>query len=376
MDRKRSAATWGAALVVLAIGAAPIIANASDHLDAPALGGVASGSNFAPHSEHGDRDLADLYAFQGRNASNTTLVMTSNPAINLFGGKFGPNVRYIFNVDTNGDAVQDIAYVFRFDNGAEGNQNYMVARYSGARAVSLPDGGMPWGSGSTSDTGIGTLVNGGQVFAGLRSDPFFFDLTGFEGTVFGIGTDRLGNHPTDFFKPLNVNAIVLEISDGELGGHIGVWAQTQYMNNGKWLPADQVGRPAINTVFNNSLVDPNAGTTKNEFNVTPPSQQRTAFNGVFRNDMIATLTNINAALGTGHPDYTPSRAAAIANILLPDLLTYDTSTSASGPLNGRGLADDVIDTELGLTTNGSVTSDGVGAHHDYRSSFPYLGSPH
>jgi len=47
-----------------------------------------------------------------------------------------------------------------------------------------------------------------------------------------------------------------------------------------------------------------------------------------------------------------------------------------GPLNGRALRDDVIDTELGLTTNGCVTSDGVARHTDYLSNFPYLGQPH
>ena len=63
-------------------------------------------------------------------------------------------------------------------------------------------------------------------------------------------------------------------------------------------------------------------------------------------------------------------------MLLPDVITYDTGTAAVGPLNGRALADDVIDAELGITTNGCVTSDGVGAHGDYLSSFPYLGVPH
>ena len=52
------------------------------------------------------------------------------------------------------------------------------------------------------------------------------------------------------------------------------------------------------------------------------------------------------------------------------------TTAAAGPLNGRALADDVIDVELGLTTNGCVTSDGVDAHADYDSTFPYLGVPH
>ena len=195
------------------------------------------------------------------------------------------------------------------------------------------------------------------------------------GTVLGVGSASLGSGG-DFFAPLNVNAIVLEVPDAKLGPHIGVWAATHVKTGTGWKMADQVGRPAINTVFNNKLVDPTAGATKNSFNLTQPSQQRTARNGKFRANMIATLMNINAALGTGQPDYSASAAASIANLLLPDVLTYDTRTNAAGPLNGRKLADDVIDIELGLTTNGSVTSDGVSAHGDYLSTFPYLGLAH
>jgi hypothetical protein len=36
------------------------------------------------------------------------------------------------------------------------------------------------------------------------------------------------------------------------------------------------------------------------------------------------------------------------------------------------LADDVIDIELGLVTNGAVTSDCVGNDSAFTSSFPYL----
>ncbi|MEO8462524.1 MAG: DUF4331 family protein, partial [Chloroflexota bacterium] len=212
---------------------------------------------------------------------------------------------------------------------------------------------------------------------GERSDPFFFDLAGFEGSVFGVGSAALGDG-NDFFAPLNVNAIVIEVPDDQLGGQIGVWAETQYTTNGggSWSRSDQVGRPAINTVFNNSLVDGDAGATKAAFNQTPPSQQRTGAGGQFRANIIATLTMINAALGTGQPDYTLAQAEGLADVLLPDVLTYNTDTAASGPLNGRALADDVIDVELGLTTNGSVTSDGVGPHTDYLGAFPYLGLPH
>jgi hypothetical protein len=377
----RNGALLAAAGLTLVLGGAPLLAAAADHLDAPALGGLSQGGAFSPHSEHGDRDINDVYVFDGSNASRTVLAMTTNPAIDLFGGSFGTNVRYIVNVDRNGDAIQDLAYVWRFGPVANGAQSYAVTRYTGANARSL-NAGVQIASGSTAGNGIGSAKDGAKVFAGVRSDPFFFDLTGFVGTVFGLGTDQLGSNPTDFFRYRNTNALVLEVPDAALGAtHIGVWGQTTWWSGSAWMPGDQMGRPAINTVFNNSLVDPNSGATKNAFNATPPSQQRTGDGGQFKANIVATLENINAALGlTASPynctDYDAGTANAIANILLPDVITYDVTTHAVGPLNGRALADDVIDTELGLTTNSCVMSDGVGAHSDYLGSFPYLGQPH
>ncbi len=381
----RHAGLLAAAGLVLALGGAPLLVTGADHLDAPALGGLTNmAGDFAPHSDHGDRDINDVYVFQGRNASRTAFVMTTNPAINLFGGSFGTNVRYTINVDRTGDSVQDLAYVWRFGSpNGQGAQSYTVTRYSGANARTMRTG-VKIGWGSTGASGVGTATGNAKVFAGLRSDPFFFDLTGFIGTVFNVGTDDLSvldGNSSDFFAGLNTNAVVLEVPDDSIGAtKIGVWGQTTYWANGQWNAGDQMGRPAINTVFNNSLVDPNAGQTKNRFNATPPSRQRTAYSGLFKNNIVATLTNINQVLGTddafGCSDYDAGTAGAIANILLPDVLTYDTTTAAAGPLNGRALSDDVIDVELGLTTNGCVTTDGVDAHSDYLSSFPYLGAPH
>ena len=76
-------------------------------------------------------------------------------------------------------------------------------------------------------------------------------------------------------------------------------------------------------------------------------------------------------------------------MLLPDVITYDTATTAAGPLNGRALADDVIDIELRIVTggdplglfddrdaDGAINTDGIGPHDDYIAKFPYLGVPH
>ena len=60
-----------------------------------------------------------------------------------------------------------------------------------------------------------------------------------------------------------------------------------------------------------------------------------------------------------------------------DLLPFDPANPVTnGVTNGRSLMDDVIDNELPLVTNGLVTTDCVGPHTDYRSTFPFLGAPH
>jgi hypothetical protein len=145
------------------------------------------------------------------------------------------------------------------------------------------------------------------------------------------------------------------------------------MQPDRLVQADQMGRPAINTVFNH-------GNDKNVFNVTQPADQPNMLSTVAPTTGQALLAVFQAelqALSAGSPkgQYTADQALGIAKILLPDILTYDYS-NAAGYLNGRRLQDDVIDISLNLVTNGKVTSDGVGPHTDYLGNFPYLGRPH
>ena len=178
----RKLAAFGAAVVVLTIGAAPILTNAADHLDAPALGGATANGQIAPHSEHGDRDINDVYVFRAPdNGNRTVIAVTVNPAINLFGGNFGTNVRYIVNIDKNKDNKPDLAYVARFgrvdrdDDDKFPSQDYRIKKYSGSDARSLDDGTtVAWGE---SNEGSAKTRNSLKVWAGrplgsvlLRSD--------------------------------------------------------------------------------------------------------------------------------------------------------------------------------------------------------------
>ena len=342
----------GAAIVASAVtmvaATAPSLSFGADHADAP--GTLQSPSN------RPDADINDVYAFQAR-PGRTVLAMTTHPAVGtLSPAAYATDVNYVFNVVRNGTAKANLAYAVHFNAvDSDGTQGYRVYRYSGSHARSLTDGKKI----ARGRTGATVQGDGVKVFAGLRSDPFFFDLDAFKKTVLGADNGRTGfcdSGTVDFFQNFNTNAIVLQLHNGILGKNIGVFATTRM--EGTHALIDQMGRPAINTVFNH-------GNEKNDFNHTLPADQ---FKPPFSTNVISAFQ----ALG----GYSLADATKYAHVLLPDILTYDTSTAAAGPLNGRGLADDVIDGELSLVTNGGITTDCVGPHSDYLSTFPYVGNPH
>jgi hypothetical protein len=361
--------------IIAVIGMAPAMLNAADHLDAPGLTSPGGDPRF---------DINDLYVFEGQRRSNTVLAATVNPIAtgdsSFLGIKDGA---YFLRVDNNGDAVEDVTYSVQFlDTGRDGRQLVFVREAQGRDARSAEPEGRLIGVGKTGDTI--RLRGGGKLFAGLRSDPFFFDLGGFLGTVEGTNNGRMLNDgmQSDFFADLNTLAIVVEVEDDELGSNIGVWATTSKRDRRDWTQIDRMGRPAINTVVNSSGpvvgADSNA---KNVFNASKPKDDVANFT-----DGAVRALQAFSALDPEGP-YSDDEARALAGVLLPDMVTYDTSTAAAGPLNGRALADDVIDVELRIVTggdpldlfprdaDGGVNTDGIGPHDDYQAKFPYLGNP-
>jgi hypothetical protein len=360
-------------LAALVIGSAAIRVGAADHLDAPSLGSLSVGAL------KGDRDINDVYVFPAA-GNRTALVMTTNPAVNIptidpF-GTYGTNVQYRLNIDNTGDFVQDVSYVTTFDvpDGA-GVQHYSVKRYSGPAAVNATGEGKAVASGFTDNAkGRSQGRDGVMSFAGQRSDPFFFDLIAFRDTLgFSSGGQRFcDGSPSDFFAPLDTLAIVLEVPDSALGGNIGVWADTRQATGSGWAIVDQMGRPAINTVFNGLPAVPASGTSadKESFNVTPPSMQDDA-GKPYRAHVSAVLQ----ALG----GYAPAAADGLAAALIPDVITYNTASSGTNILNGRAPTDDVIDAELQIVLANPAASDCVGVHADViamQGTFPYLADQH
>ncbi len=148
--------------------------------------------------------------------------------------------------------------------------------------------------------------------------------------------------------------------------------------SGTYNLADQMGRPAINTVFIPS-------NQKDEYNQTIPSDQGAAYAGTIE----AGLKALSPAYANdGDQNALGLDAAAFAGVLATDVLTVTldgTTTFYDGTnvLTGRNLTDDVITVELLLifggedfSENPNLSDDHVDANDKaFNSSFPYLASP-
>jgi hypothetical protein len=193
-----------------------------------------------------------------------------------------------------------------------------------------------------------------RFFAGIRSDPFFFDMRMLEGmkngTQFTTGADT--------FLDKNVFSIILEVPNTALGSNpnVGIWYRVLIPKDGNpFFQIDRMGRPFVSTAFTKEG-------DRNTFNRIEPTEDRKLFTKKF-SDLLESF---------GHSS---ENAQKTALTLLPDILDYDYS-SAKGYPNGRKLTDDIIDIQLEVLTNGRVTTDKVGPHQDLLTIFPYLGSPH
>ena len=376
---RRAASSIGLLAVaglVAGIGGSSLLVSAADHLDAP--------TTKANHRI----DITDLYAF--KSAGGTTLVLNVNPLTSPADSKltrFDTNAIYQFNIDRNLNGLADMAYRVKFSNTRIQSNGKVIQHYTIRRSVGTSARSNAW-TGTVVATGetttykrfslrVAHVSGGGKAFAGVRDDPFFFDLPGFvefKKQLLAGSTDiptLLGGFTgVDTFAGTNVSSIAIEVPNARLGGSgttVGVWGTVLVKSHGTYQQVERMGRPAINTVFNNTAAEKEAA------NRLRPSDDR-AFD---KDNVIATMTAIDHVLETNAlSNYSAGEIAGIANVLTPDTLTVKLGDPA-GFLNGRRLADDVINAEFSLLTHGNVTSDGVNANDaTFRSTFPYLAGPH
>lgn len=135
---------------------------AADHLDAANVKMAANKM----------ADLNDVYTWMTADGAKVNLALTVSPADDG-AHHFGPSVQYVFHVEQHtsyGLAGTETKIVCTFVNDTTG-QCWIVG--SDGATVDYVSGDF------SAVTGRASLSNKFRVFAGRRSDPFFFNLSGF-----------------------------------------------------------------------------------------------------------------------------------------------------------------------------------------------------
>lgn len=355
-------------------------------------------------------NLTDLYAFRERDQNpgaadgDLVLIMNVNPrSLPSQQYYFSPQAQYDFHVTrvSSNDATPtgrtDMLLNLEFGAPArDGTQRITVTTVREGQTATVDEARVRTTSLSTRAPIVNQVTVGGgtfSLFAGLREDPFFFDVDKY----FRVRAGALGLRPAvgfrtpgyDFTAGYNVLSIAVRVPRAWLAGAsrattFDVWATISV--DGKQI--ERLGRPAINEglIVSNDFL--------NALNSVGPDFEAAALAGRqpaagVAGPIVAEAKKTLMAVGNSE-----ARANALLGAFLPDVMRIDT-TGASGygaalnakgsPIRGRRITDDVIDITLQVVTNGGIKGDNVSyagpnaagtAHKALLDTFPYLAEPH
>lgn len=203
---------------------------AADHIDAPAVTGPNSASLAA--------DITDVYAFQSPSASNNLVFVCNTQGLlsptASASAQFANNTMFEFNIDNTGDNVEDLVIQCLIQNGKLRVYGPAAPAQAGTSSTVLTNAPRvetdvtTYANSKSGNLSIGTGNNGVKIFAGLRDDPFFFDLARFREILAGTQTG-FRNPGVDTFAGTNVSSIVVEVPKSLLGNAttLNVWAESK-----------------------------------------------------------------------------------------------------------------------------------------------------
>lgn len=222
------------ALAVAGVSTAGVVAlRAADHVDSPAASG-------AP-----DADITDVLAWMSADASKVNLVMDWFPNAPS-ASKLAANVLFTFHVTSKATFAATTS-----------TETTVICAFDAAENLSCWVGNADFVSGpkNANNTSASGKV---MAFAGIKDDPFFFNLTGFKNVVSAVTaaapsltfdaagcpaldattsttlvnqlkTGTAGAAAANDFAGQNIQTIVLQVDKSLLTGGgpiLGVWAST------------------------------------------------------------------------------------------------------------------------------------------------------
>jgi hypothetical protein len=187
---------------------------AADHLDPPMRTDPATAGGSADRNA----DIADLYAWHQGTGADAKMV-----AVLTFAGPNDPAAGQATPCD------RDVLYGIHMNNGTTTSDIYARFGKDDVGNCFVNVTGIPGtGGGGVAGPIERPFTRGDvKVFAGLRDDPFFFDLTGFRQTLM-TGTLSMIND-RDFFAGKNSSAIVIQFplsAVSPAGEVVRVWSTT------------------------------------------------------------------------------------------------------------------------------------------------------
>ena len=347
---------------------------AANHREAP-IGGV----------DH-KADISDFYAFVSGPA-RVTFILCLDPSPETRPEPFDPGILYEIKIDNNFDAVEDIAFQFRFS--AEERLPGVFKSFGEAKAAPVISRPNPPAQNHQvkmiKDGGAHALPPGVRVFVGTVDNEFWMDLglttfdaanvrvraSGIPGVLTDAEDKARRNFASDTAAGYAVNAIAIEVPVAALGsqGAIGAWASTsrQLAASGEWRQVRRMGNPLVNelligaaardrfslgqpkddALFARFFLDPAIATqfkalTKGAMTVpSPPRQDVVLALFTYQGKSAGPLADM-LRLDTGVPP-TPYARSSRLGLLGGDPAGYP---------NGRRLQDDVTDIVLRVVAGG------------------------
>ena len=191
----------------------------ADHIDADDVKGTSS-------------DITDFYAFQGQDTDNIVFIANVQGLMSptaTAAATFDENVLLEFNIDTTGDAIEDLVIQAIPRNGKMYFFGPAVPSSTGLESSILTSATnavvdiTPYGANAIINENAGM-----SFFAGPRDDPFFFDFAQFVQIRMG-NASGFNNPGSDTFAGTNVLSIVVEVPKSMIGGSgtINTWVETK-----------------------------------------------------------------------------------------------------------------------------------------------------
>lgn len=206
-------------LIILSAMIAGILLMSADHTDAPSVQGSIT-------------DITDYYAFQGEDTDNIVFVANLQGLLSPTAtgdASFDENTLVEFNIDTDGDAVEDLV----IQAVPRGGKMYFFGPVApstvGTSSTIMKDASQNvvdiTSYGETAKVGNS---NGIKTFAGPRDDPFFMDIAQY-GEIIGGNATSFNDPGTDTFAGTNVMSIVIEVPKSMIGGSgtINTWVEAK-----------------------------------------------------------------------------------------------------------------------------------------------------